>query len=303
MAKDNQPTGYYDPQTGTFVPVKKKKKVWPWIVAAVVIVPLWGAFLRGGNSEPAPTDAENASEAEVAETELEAGETEAPETETPAQETKAPENDAPETEIVGNGADPEQWPDIAALGLDNAVMLSLYYDYQTALTPENYPSDFDEAAAYEAKMSADAAKKYNITEKQANMVYSYVLMNFAKVRNDGYPVNTDYKIRYGDLLSVNASGGTVVVKAKISPSYSNKATVNQNYFSVCDMIKNQGLDLYDEIQYWAVADMTNGTEAKVISFTVPADVIRNVKELGKNFPDNTLGNYVTDLWIHPSLEG
>lgn len=96
MAK-NQPTGTYDPTTGAFVPAKKKKKVWPWIVAAVVIVPLWSAILRGGSSETAPADAESAPETEAANPETEALETAAPETEAPAPETEAPETDPPPT--------------------------------------------------------------------------------------------------------------------------------------------------------------------------------------------------------------
>lgn len=97
MAKQKDPTGYYDPQTGAFIPAKKKKKVWPWIIAAVIIVPLWSAILRGANSEPAPADAESAPETEAAETEPEDEETAAPETEAPALETEAPETDPPPT--------------------------------------------------------------------------------------------------------------------------------------------------------------------------------------------------------------
>ena len=77
-------------------------------------------------------------------------------------------------------------------------------------------------------------------------------------------------------------------------------TIEQNYYNVCDLIKNQGLDAYDEVQYWAVADTTSGDEAKVISFTVPKSVIAKIAS--GNFPDNTLGDYVEDLWIHPSLK-
>ena len=51
MAKQKDPTGYYDPQTGAFIPAKKKKKVWPWIVAAVVLVVIIGAGAGGNKSE------------------------------------------------------------------------------------------------------------------------------------------------------------------------------------------------------------------------------------------------------------
>ena len=106
--------------------------------------------------------------------------------------------------------------------------------------------------------------------------------------------------KYGELLDVNENDGVLVVKAKIEPSYNNKATIDQNYFNVDDLIQSQGCDKFDEIQYWAVADMTDGSEQKVISFTVDKALIDQIA--GGDFPANTMGDYVTDLWIHQSLE-
>lgn len=114
---------------------------------------------------------------------------------------------------------------------------------------------------------------------------------------------TEISMEFGEIESViynNIDGKSVaVVKAKITPSYSNEATINQNYFNVEDLIVNQGFDKYDEIQYWAVADMTNGSESKVISFTVDAEVIDLLKN--KKIPANMLGDYLDDLWVLPSL--
>lgn len=109
-----------------------------------------------------------------------------------------------------------------------------------------------------------------------------------------------HSLKYGELLDVNENDGVLVVKAKIEPSYNNKATIDQNYFNVDDLIQSQGCDKFDEIQYWAVADMTDGSEQKVISFTVDKALIDQIA--GGNFPANTMGDYVTDLWIHQSLE-
>lgn len=50
MAK-KQPNGYYDPATGTFIPTKKKKRVWPWIVIAVIVIGIIGA--SSGNKKSA----------------------------------------------------------------------------------------------------------------------------------------------------------------------------------------------------------------------------------------------------------
>lgn len=113
--------------------------------------------------------------------------------------------------------------------------------------------------------------------------------------------DTELKILHGELLDVTVNDNNVaVVKAKITPSYSNKATIDQNYYNVVDLIRNKGFNEYSEIQYWAVADMTDGSEQKVVSFTVPGEVIQTV--FGADaFADNTLGEYVTDLWVHSSL--
>lgn len=115
------------------------------------------------------------------------------------------------------------------------------------------------------------------------------------------PVKKDDIIEFGDLLDLVDNGTTVVVKAKISPSYSNKSTIDQNYFNIEELVQKHGFNKYEEIQYWAVADMTDGSESKVISFTVPKSTIAGLAE-GK-IPANRLGEdgYVTDLWILPSL--
>lgn len=110
------------------------------------------------------------------------------------------------------------------------------------------------------------------------------------------------KLQHGDLISLNYGGnGIFVVKAKISPSYSNEATIHQNYFSVCKLIKKHGFDACPELQYWAVADMADGSESKVISFTLDSEVIKSVAD--ETIIENQLGNYVDDLYILPSLLG
>ena len=111
-------------------------------------------------------------------------------------------------------------------------------------------------------------------------------------------------LEYGELLELNENeidgAAVAVVKAKIDSQASNKMTIDQNYYTVVDLIQNQGFDKYDEIQYWAVADMTDGSESKVIAFTLDKDLIDRIA--AGSFPANTLGDYVTDLWILPSLE-
>lgn len=111
---------------------------------------------------------------------------------------------------------------------------------------------------------------------------------------------TDSGVLHGELLSViDDEDGLAVVKVKISKSYSKSSTIAQNYFNVSDLIKNRGFDKYTEIQYWAVADMNDGSEQKVISFTLDKDTIQAIAN--NEVVDNQIGDYSDDLWVHPSL--
>ncbi|MCM1231096.1 MAG: hypothetical protein NC489_13290 [Ruminococcus flavefaciens] len=93
--------------------------------------------------------------------------------------------------------------------------------------------------------------------------------------------------------------GPLVIKAKITSSLTNELTINQNYINVADVILNQGGNNFDEIQYWAVADMADGSESKVIQFTLDKKAIDGI--YNGNIVDIELGDYVDDLWILPSL--
>lgn len=111
---------------------------------------------------------------------------------------------------------------------------------------------------------------------------------------------TDSGVLHGELLSVvDDKDGLAVVKVKISKSYSKSSTIAQNYFNVSDLIKNRGFDKYTKIQYWAVADMNDGSEQKVISFTLDKDTIQAIAN--NEIVDNQIGDYSDDLWVHPSL--
>lgn len=108
-------------------------------------------------------------------------------------------------------------------------------------------------------------------------------------------------IEYGELLELNDNReeeDVVVVKAKISPNITNDLTVAQNFHNAVDLIQNQGFSDC-ELQYWAVADMSDGSESKVISFTVPQDVVEQV--VAGDVVATELPELVADLWILPSL--
>ena len=110
----------------------------------------------------------------------------------------------------------------------------------------------------------------------------------------------DLQLQYGDLLSVVFNDGIVVVKAKIQPNLTDKMTIEQNYFNVGDLIKNQGFNTCKELQYWAVADMESGDEVKVISFDLDKTTIDKV--YSEKILENQLEDHIDNLFIHASLE-
>lgn len=110
-------------------------------------------------------------------------------------------------------------------------------------------------------------------------------------------------IPHGTLLSwtVNdmVSPKVIVIKTKIKPNLTNKMTVEQNYYNVQHVAKAGEYNDYD-IQYWAIADMTNGSESKVISFDVPSDVMKQLAD-DRILPVD-LEKYVNNFWVLPSLK-
>lgn len=122
--------------------------------------------------------------------------------------------------------------------------------------------------------------------------------------SEAEPAEPSYSLEFGELVSVvtNEIDGqnVIVVKAKITPRGKNKDTINQNFYNVEDLIQEQGCDAFDELQYWAVADMTDGSEQKVVAFTVSSSLIKKIAD--GSVPANQLGDYVDDLYILPSLQ-
>lgn len=116
-------------------------------------------------------------------------------------------------------------------------------------------------------------------------------------------INEGYKLEFGELLDSNISEfgdkKILTIKAKIKPSVNNRATINQNGYNIENLILEQLEDEFDEIQYWAVADMENGSEDKVISFTVDKEMIEKIKN--KEIVGNKIVENAKDVWILPSL--
>ncbi|WP_297995375.1 hypothetical protein [uncultured Clostridium sp.] len=121
--------------------------------------------------------------------------------------------------------------------------------------------------------------------------------------NTNVQVSSGYSLQFGELLEnkITEFGDKkiLIVKAKIEPSFSNKTTISQNGYNIEDLIIKQGADQFDEIQYWAVADMESGNEDKVISFTVNKEMIEKIKN--KEIVGNQIVDKAIDVWILPSL--
>lgn len=217
--------------------------------------------------------------------------TEAP-TETSIEESTAEETTESSTES-------DEWADVKALNLDNATMLSIYQDYQIAW--ESVPEDPEQQDAYDKQVDENIGEKYGISADDAFKVYTYVLTNYDKMAaENGASDTSDIQLRHGDLLSTTVNGTTIVLKAKITSSLTKKMTVSSCFYDVYDAVKNYGLDQYDELQYWAVADMTDGSEQKVISFTVSHDTLEKI--VNGSIVEGQLQSYSTDVWLSPALQ-
>lgn len=162
------------------------------------------------------------------------------------------------------------------------------------------PEDLSEKSAYEAKVSAQIGEKYGLSSENADLVYGYVLMNYAHLADEAGASTADIELSRGQLLDVTITGSTIVLKAKITPNITNKLTIQGCYFDIYEAIQKYGLDQYDELQYWAVADMTDGSESKVISFALPHDVL--MKVASEEVLENQLSNIASDVWISPALQ-
>lgn len=112
----------------------------------------------------------------------------------------------------------------------------------------------------------------------------------------------EYTILHGEYLESNETDDNgLVIKVKIKPSTTNKLTIDQNGYNVEDLIKNQGCDKFDKIDYWAVADMDNGKEEKVVSFTLNSKTIQGIKN-GNIVANEIVNTYADDVYIHQSLK-
>jgi len=206
--------------------------------------------------------------------------------------------------VVEEAADPDALPDGNPLkGIAEPAVMRVVYDEINDLMNDAYlngdlatETDGEKVRAAEDALISQVAEAHGLTYENVRDIYLYggtgSLYNYDK---------DAIEIKHGTFVESYINGTMLVVKAKIEPSMTNKLTIDQNYFNVADIIKNQHGDIFTEIQYWAVADMQSGDEGKVISFDVPKSTIDAV--VAGNIADNQIGEYSDNLWILPSLLG
>lgn len=207
-------------------------------------------------------------------------------------------SNAVETAAESSEKNNNEWSEVAALNLDDDTILSIYNDYESAWTSS--PEDPTKQSEYEDQVSQEIGNKYGISSKDADLVYMYVIANYDAMMAEKGADISDIKLKHGTLLDVTTNGGSIVLKAKIESNLTNNLTVQGCYFDVYEAIRNYGLNQYDELQYWAVADMTDGSEQKVVSFTVPKDVLEKVAN--GIILENQLIDNVSDAWLSPALQ-
>ncbi len=162
----------------------------------------------------------------------------------------------------------------------------------------------DEIKILKAEVEPNSLNKYpdNVlllaTESNIELVKKKESSTSIYTYNDTNSLN--YTLKFGKLVDATVNNNVLIIKAKIEPSVSNTTTIDQNGFNVVDLIVNQGASKFNEIQYWAVADMQDGTEGKVISFTLDKDLIKLIKD------EEIFGQQIADkaknVWILPSLK-
>ncbi|WP_432629025.1 hypothetical protein [Brotaphodocola sp.] len=203
-----------------------------------------------------------------------------------------------EHDTIAETDEHDEWPEITALGLDNSTMLSIYNDYESAW--KSSPDDPSAEADYESQVDQEIGSNYGISPENASLVYLYVMSNYDSLMAQSGADASGIKLKHGTLLDVTTSGGTIVLKAKITSSLTKRLTTQSCFFDVYEAIQTYNLNQYDELQYWAVADMTNGSEQKVISFTITKDVLENVAN--GTIIENQLIDNASDVWLSPALQ-
>lgn len=105
------------------------------------------------------------------------------------------------------------------------------------------------------------------------------------------------QLRFGEVGDIGQFNNAVTIQAIIKPNLTNKMTIGQNYANVEQLIKKNGFNTCQELQYWAVIE--DGVINKVIQFKLSKNVIDMI--YSKKIYESQIADYATDLWIAPAL--
>ena len=251
-----------------------KKLVIAVIVIIVVLLLIGLVSSRNDDDSSETNEAETEVSAEV-------------ETEEPAETSSAEDEDSEYAWDAG---------ELSYLDMSRDELLEIYNANEELLYGEDTSSySSDEMAAFESNCADQVAEEYGMDSDDVTNIYVYGCDEnyFATFDTESVELN------YADQVEVSTWGSEVVIKAYITAAASNQKTINKNYHIVCDFIRDYSGTDFDSISYWAVADSTDGEEVKVISFDLSEDIIDTIAT--QDFAENTLEDYVTDLYVLPSL--
>jgi len=151
----------------------------------------------------------------------------------------------------------------------------------------------------ENQLDSTNTLSFKIIKKKKTNIKKLKIVNKNELLDDETFDWPFYDLKYNKLLDVKTSGKTLVIKAKLDSARTNEGYIKSTFFDVIDVIQNEVGKKYKEIQYWAVADMEDGSKQKVISFTLNKKTIQGI--YNEQIFESNLDNYLEDLYIHPAL--
>lgn len=213
---------------------------------------------------------------------------------------KQPEQTQEVEQVKEDSAEPVKENPLDKINLSKEDKIKVFLALQDAFMQDDNPANdlenytSDKVREWESSVMENIGKDYGITKDEVVSIYSNATYGYL------YDYDTSkIKLISGDVLEARITDVTLIVKAKIKPGWSNENTIELNYSNVYDIIMNQGGDQFETVSYWAVADMTDGSEGKVIGFNVSKNLMNDLKA-GK-IRSKDMGDYVENLWILQSL--
>lgn len=107
------------------------------------------------------------------------------------------------------------------------------------------------------------------------------------------------QLSHGDVVSILQNGDVVILTAKVKENLTNKMIIDQNYYIVEDLIKDNGFNTCNRLKYMSVMDV-NGDEMKVVSFDLNKEIIDKV--YNEQIFGSQIGDNAENLWINNALK-